>query len=47
MAGDLDSSTDQGLISRSINHMAQGISKINEGSEFQVGSQKLHPISTM
>ena len=36
LAGDLESSTDQGLLTRSVNHLALGISEITDGSQFQV-----------
>ncbi|CAL5227933.1 g10980 [Coccomyxa viridis] len=38
MAGDVSDSTEQGLISRSIKHLAQGITGTTDGSEFEVYS---------
>ena len=43
VAGDLDSSIEQGLVSRSVNCLAQAISNVSDGSQFQVGSGSFVP----
>lgn len=47
LAGDLDNGTDPGLLGRSIKHVAQGISKITDGSQFKVGFPELLAINTI
>ena len=47
LAGNLESSsTEEGLLSRSITHLAQGISKTSDGSQFKVGICKHHSVTS-
>ncbi len=47
MAGDMFDSTEHGLISRSVYHLAQGITGTTDGSEFEVTVPELNPITAV